>query len=262
MIKLLSIEWLKIRHYATFWILAGLLGVFICLMNIGVRYGIMNVGKSQVSILSNIYSFPGVWDNVAFWTKFFTALISIIIIILTTNEYMFRTNRQNIIDGWTRMQFLHSKWLIVIVLSLFVTCYTFIEGMVFAIANGSSLSNFAGHIEKIFYVFVLCMNYFGLALTLSLFFKRSGMTIIIFLMYNYIIEVLLMKLINTHTTGDYGNFLPLQCSADLISFPFTEMIKKALNASAPSNQSLLIASIFWIVIYYLVTRLRLMKTDW
>ena len=41
-----------------------------------------------------------------------------------SNEYTFKTHRQNIIDGWSRKQFITSKLMDVLIISLIVTLYT------------------------------------------------------------------------------------------------------------------------------------------
>ncbi len=262
MLELLSVEWLKIRKYRTFWALCILFGVLLLMVNMLVSQGIMKMGNSDFNVLSRNYTFPEVWGNVAFWTKIFSGLLAIIIIILTTNEYQFRTNRQNVIDGWNRMQFYHAKWGLLVVLSAVVTVYTFLVGIFLAFYHGSSSNHMFEHLDSIFYIFLLSLNYFGFALMLSLVFRRSGMTIIMFLLYAYVIEQIANGLLNSRNPSKPGNFLPMQCSAELIHFPLTESISKMLGGGGPSHIYLAIASGVWIVIYYVVGRVMLLKTDW
>lgn len=264
MTHLLKIEWLKIKKYNTFWILSGLFLILLGLANYLVGAGIMKLGGNggDINVLNNSYAFPNVWINVGYLTKGFSCLIGIIIIILTTNEYQFRTNRQNVIDGWKREQFFHAKWGIVVILSLVVTLYTTIEGLVFGITNGSSISSAGTDMVKMLYVFVLTLNYFGLALTLSFFLKKSGMTIIIFLLYAYIIEIILTKLLNRYVGGNIGDFLPMESSSNLLTFPVLATFKPMLGGGNTSSQTFLIVSAIWIVLYYIVGRMRLLKSDW
>ena len=262
MIQILSIEWLKIRKYSTFWILAGLFMTMLLLWNWSISSGTIKLGSSDINILSSNYSFPEVWGNVGYWTKFFAGLIAIIIIILTTNEFQFRTDRQNVIDGLSRTNFFHAKWILVLLLSLAVTLFTFSLGIFFGIAHGSSLSNAGGNIIKIFHVFILTLNYFGFALTLSLLLRRSGMSIIIFLLYCYMIEVMLQQFLNWKIGSHPGNYLPMQCSAELFYFPLPNNMGKVLHRDTSGETSFMIASGLWLAAYYCIGRIRMLKSDW
>jgi len=259
---LLSIEWLKIKHYRTFWVLAGLFAGLLLLWNLLILFGAMKLGGGGINLLNNSYTFPSVWDNVCHWTKLFSGLLAIVIVILTTNEYQFKTNRQSVIDGWQRAEFFHAKWWLVLVMSIVVTLYTFILGFVFAVSNGSSLSLMGDHIEKVLYVFILNMNYFGFALTLSFFLKRSGMTIVIFLLYCYIIEIIIQQLLNWKIDARPGDFLPMQCSAELLNLPLIDLANNAMHKTSSSHTILMITSIFWIVVYYIIGRTKLLRSDW
>ncbi|HYD20756.1 MAG TPA: ABC transporter permease, partial [Flavipsychrobacter sp.] len=94
---LLAIEWLKIKRYRTFWILAAFFTVLLPLWNYMIASGMMQMGGGGVNFLNRAYSFPGVWENVGFWASIFIIFLSMLVIILTTNEYTYRTHRQNVI---------------------------------------------------------------------------------------------------------------------------------------------------------------------
>lgn len=263
--SLLAIEWLKIKRYTTFWVLAIMFTALLFLWNYLNSSGLLKLGgPKNMNLLVNAYKFPEIWDNVAHWTKFFSGLIAIVIIILTTNEYQYRTNRQNVIDGWSRSQFFNAKWLVVFVMALLITLYTFVIVLIFGLANGSSYSSISDHAEKLFYVMVMAFNYFSFALTLSFFLKRSGMTIVIFLLYTYIIEIILQQLLNWKIDWKPGNYLPLQCSAELLPFPLLKTLQSLTGqvSHGPSEQTLVITSIIWIVIYYFIGRAKLLRSDW
>lgn len=263
--ELLSIEWLKLKSYRTFWILTGFFALLLPLWNYGISNGIVQLGgggKGGINLFSQAYSFSYVWENMGFWSSIFVVFLSILVIIITTNEYQFRTNRQNVIDGWSRLQFYHAKWYIVFVLSLLTTVYVFLVGFIFGAVNGS-ISDFPGHIIKLFYVFVLSLNYYAFSLLLSIFFKRSGITIGIFFLYSMIIESFLKFLINWKLDFHAGDFLPLQCSDELLPFPILDIVKAlAKIESAPSPLPYVIVSFAWIAIYYFVGRSKLLKSDW
>lgn len=259
---ILSIEWMKVKKYRTFWILSALFLFMLPAWNYGLKNGVLKVGGNGVNILNQVYSYSYVWENIGYWTSLFVVFLSVLVIILTTNEYQYKTNRQNVIDGWSRLQFFHAKWGMVVVLSLLTTLYVFINGVVFAAAGGS-MSGFPGHIEKLFYTFVLTLNYFSFSLLLAFIFKRSGITIGIFFLYSMFVETLLKSLLNWKLSSNPGNFLPLQCSDELLPFPLMDMLKAIAKMQTETNNAYyVIASFVWIIIYYLISRRLLLKSDW
>ena len=104
------------KSFRTFWIVTGFFILLLPLWNYGISNGIMKIGGGDVNLVSQAYSFSYVWQNLGFWTSIFVVFISILTIILVTNEYQFRTSRQNIIDGWKRLDFYHAKWQVVLLL--------------------------------------------------------------------------------------------------------------------------------------------------
>lgn len=262
MFELLKIEWLKIRKYKTLWIILSLFLALLAFSSYFVISGIMESGEKGVHVLGADYNFSNVWNKVSYITKVFSGLLAIVIVILTTNEYQFRTNRQNIIDGWQKTDFFHAKWGLVLIFSLLVTSYAFLQGLCMGVMGGSSLSSIGNNLDTLIYVFVLTLNYFGLALTLSLFLKRSGFTIIIFLVYGYIAELMIDKLVSTKFHSDLGKFLPMDASANLIPVAKMEAMTSMMIKGGYSTNTLLVASFVWIAVYYLAGRWKLLKTDW
>src|ERR1043165_4642684 len=229
---LLAIEWLKIKRYRTVWILTGIFLISLLLINWLVDTEILSLGEStrkgqSFNILNSDYTFTSVWLNTTYWVKIFSGLIALMVVILTTNEYQYRTNRQNIIDGLERMQFFHAKWYLVLTMSVSITLFTFLLGVIFALANGSSIINIDIHIERVFYLFILTLNYFGLALTLSFYLKKTGLSILIFIFYAYPFENILY-LISLHPNNSvhFGYYLPMESSSGLLPYPFPEMFKQ------------------------------------
>ena len=90
--SLLNIEWLKIKSYRTFWILIGFFIVLLPLWNYFIAEGAVVLGSKELNLASQLYGFSSIWQNLGFWTSVFVLFISILVVILTTNEYQFRTN--------------------------------------------------------------------------------------------------------------------------------------------------------------------------
>lgn len=262
--SLLAIEWLKIKRYRTFWILMGLFAVLLPLLNYEIASGIIKIGGGKgTNFLGPAYSFPGVWGNLGFWASIFVTFLSILVIILTCNEYTFRTNRQNIIDGWKRTSFFHAKILLIVVLSIVVTLYLFILGALFGYFNSGSFSDLFDDAIKIFYFFILSLNYMGFALFIAIWIKRSGLAISLFLLYDLIIENIVKGIVNWKFDTQVGNFLPLQTSDELLPLPSWKMMQAMMgNTDSFSSTTYLIITIVWCLIYYFAGRRILLRRDW
>jgi ABC-2 type transport system permease protein len=263
---LLAIEWLKIKRYRTFWVLAGLFLLLLPLWNYEVANGLIKIGgdgKNSMNFLSTAYSFPQVWGNLGFWASYFIWFIAILVIITTTNEYAYRTNRQNVIDGWTRMQFYHAKIWTVVILSLVATIYLFVLGVIFGGINSGSLSLVFSEFQQVVYFFILSLNYLGFALFIAIWIRRSGLAIGLFLLYAMIIENILKSIVNHYADKPYGNFLPLQASDELLPLPLMQMAQAFMPSSpAISLTSYAFAALCWCLVYYFAGRTILQKNDW
>lgn len=269
MMKLLAIEWLKIKRYRTFWIILGFFIVLLFVWNYEAMRGNIVMGNSKknhgISIINSDYSFPQAWSNIGYWASLFIIFISILVIILTTNEYGYRTNRQNVIDGWKRLQFYHAKVLVVAVLGLLIVVYAVMLGAALRVLQPGSLSGFFHEFYHLGYLFLLALDYLGFALLLGILIKRSGLAIGIFLLYSMIIETILKAVINNYADKPYGNLLPLQASDELLPFPFPQMLKLMIAGVAPPSLSMATyawVAMGWCLVYYLVGRASLLRSDW
>ncbi len=263
MMHLLKIEWLKLKNFRTFWVLSILFAVFLPLFNLMFSANIMNVGLEQILMVQ--YNFPNVWGNFGFWASWFVIFIAFTIVILITNEYRYRTNRQNIIDGWSRLDFFHAKVLLIFTLAFATTLYTMLWCFIFGLYYSGNLTGAFDQIEKMFFFLVLCLNYFGLAMMLSFLLKRSGLVIGIYMIYILMVENILQAWLNWQFTGkNIGDFLPLQSSDSLLPFSLMRMAKSFAGGAStyPSNSSFLMVSFGYILLYYFIARWRLMKSDW
>ena len=88
------------------------------------------------SIVGSPFAFPDAWQTVSWTSSMLFIIPAILIITLTTNEFTFKTHRQNIIDGWSRRQFLSVKLVELLMLAVVCTIVVFLTTLVFGcIAN-------------------------------------------------------------------------------------------------------------------------------
>jgi len=258
---LLLIEWMKIRKYRTFWIISGLFFVLMPFFFYLFKAGTVSVTMGSI-ILNKSYSFPGLWTVLCYTASWFVYLLGCIVIILVTNEYVFKTNRQNVIDGWSKLDFLHAKILMVLVLSLVATLWLWLYGLIFGSIQGGGTSPFDSN-EKLLYFFIYTFNHLFLALLLGFLLKRSGLAIGLYFFYITILEFIIKSIINHRIHEGFGNLLPLESSDYLIPAPLSANFNKIINAPENyGNGTFVIASLIYIVIYYIVLRIYLLKVDW
>jgi ABC-2 type transport system permease protein len=136
MIKLLKIDFKKLKDYRTFWVLIILYFATMGLItSSGMEFLKWIVSKgadfNQVDILRiPLYHFPDIWQNLTYVSLYFQLVLAIVVIISITNEFSYKTVRQNIIDGMDRKDFLASKVMMIFVLSLASTLFVFLIGLI------------------------------------------------------------------------------------------------------------------------------------
>jgi len=260
MLHLLKIEWLKIKNYSTFWVL-GIL--YICSIT-GINFIAHEINKkapkdpmSQAVIGVPPFEFPQVWQTTTWLSSFLLFLPGLLIIISLTNEFTFKTHRQNIIDGTSRTQFVLVKLVMVFITAIFSTLVVTINAAAFGITEAGEAFSLKGSVY-IGYFFIQAMNYALLAMVFSLLFKRSGIAIGVFFLYSTIIENLIAGLLIKYAKGS-GYFMPLESSDNLIPFPFFQKVVEKF-VERPSVNYLLMASILYLIAFVIVSK-RKFETD-
>src|SRR5688572_33347340 len=129
MFRLLRIEFLKIKTYKTFWIFLVSYVLLILLF-----------GSSSNSTVADpaaaIFGFPSVWNSLAQKASFLNILLGILVILLITNEFTFKTFRQNIIDGLSREQAVTAKFIFIIAIAITCILFLFIYGLTKGLMKG------------------------------------------------------------------------------------------------------------------------------
>jgi ABC-type transport system involved in multi-copper enzyme maturation permease subunit len=259
MFSLLQIEWLKIKKYPAFWAMliivlltypAANLMFYNVYLDITTQKGTDMLAKM---LLGNPFAFPETWHTVAYISSFFVILPSILVIMLVTNEYQYKTQRQNVIDGWTRGQFMASKLMDVLIVSGITTIlYTLV-----AIGFSVYASTFdASKIwEQAYYIGLFFLQTFAqlsIAFLLGYLIKKAFIALGIFLFYYLIVENIATGYIRMKAEkigGDLGRFLPFEISDRMIIAPafigrFGKDIKTAYEKSLAEVPSQIALSLF------------------
>ena len=224
--SLINIEWLKIKKYPAFWWMLGIVALTYPGINAMTYYGYLKAttGKEITNniakmFLGNPFAFPETWHSVAYFSSFFILLPSILVIMLVTNEYTFKTHRQNIIDGWSRSQFITSKLFDVLIVSVIVTLVYIIVAAGFGFYADSSTSfQWNQQLQYIPLFLLQTISQLSIAFLLGYLIKKAFIALGIFLFYYLVIENIAATYAQ-FKLNDIGRFLPFEMSDRLIPRP-------------------------------------------
>lgn len=271
MFSLIQIEWLKIKKYPAFWAMliivlltypAANLMFYNVYLDITTQKGTQMLAKM---FLGNPFAFPETWHTVAYISSFFVILPSILVIMLVTNEYQYKTQRQNVIDGWTRRQFMASKLIDVFIVSAITTLLYALVAIGFSIY--ADIFDPTKMWEQSYYIGLFFLQTFAqlsIAFLLGYLIKKAFIALGIFLFYYLIVENIAtgyLKIKATKIGGDIGRYLPFEISDRMIVAPafigrFGKDIKTAYEKSlseVPSQiaLSLLLTTAIWMLCFFL-----------
>ncbi|MDR0386014.1 MAG: ABC transporter permease [Prevotellaceae bacterium] len=256
MLHLINIEILKLQRNRPFLVLMILFVI-----------GLFGINSLAAEIMSrspfNFCKFPEVWKIVSYISSYFLVVPGMIMIMHTCSEYTYRTNRQNIIDGLSRDQYITSKILFMTALALFSTLLTAVCAFLVGMYGDASVSfkNF----KYIYYFFVQALLYIELSFFFALMFKKAALSIGLFLVYSFIIENILERYLNKISSGigNIGYMLPLSSSDHLLQFDYVRKALSSINMGEypKSEYVYLMVSIAYIILIGLVCYFRYRKQD-
>lgn len=275
MTELLKIEWLKIKNYSAFIVLS----LFYLLGILGANYVVFYLKENlideadptKIIASSSPYDFINTWQTTSYVSGFLLALPALLMILLVTNEFSFRTHRQNILDGWSRKNFINVKIVIALLSALASTVMVFITAMIFGFASGSSFD--ISNIENIGYFFIKALSFNMIALLFAVLVRKTGFAIGLFFIYLGvetilwgILQGLSMKFKREYDfdIGFMGNYLPLNSSDSLVHFPRNAVSDMAKNAGMMPHEYMYVSmslALMYILIFYVWSRNRIIKTD-
>ena len=262
MLQLLKIEWMKVKNYRTFWILSGLYLISIYGVNY-IVYLVQDARPKKNDMASMLignppFEFPEVWHSVSYISSFLLFIPGLLMIISFTNEFSYKTHRQNIIDGWSRKQFILVKMMLTVIIALVSTIAVFITAFLFGLFEGGSENISFEKAKYVGYFFVQALSYSAVALLFSLLFKRAAIAVGVFFLYVAVLENLLAGLLNRYV-NNIGRYLPLESTDNLIPFPFLRNVVKQFTTET-NPMILLGVSAAYLIIYYVIC-LKKFETD-
>lgn len=227
MLHLLKIDLKKLTSYRTFWVVCGLYFLTLAFTTASGMEFLKWLARTFADFGSQLninriplYHFPDVWQNLVYISGFFKIVLAIMVVISITNEFTYRTIRQNIIDGLSRWQFLQSKILTNVLLSLMSVAMVFIIGLVTGLIYSPEIE--AGYVftdlEFFPAYFLEVFAFLSYALMLGILIQRSGLTIIV-LMLSHMIEAIVK--VNIPDAAEFLKaFFPMESISNLVAMPF------------------------------------------
>lgn len=265
MTHLLRTEWLKIRNYPGFWWVMvvtllsypGINGLLYLLYRQQLNNKDMAAQLLKM-LVGNPFTFPEVFRTVAYASSVFVFIPAILIIMLISNEYAFKTNRQNIIDGWSRNEFLLAKFLNVVLITLLVTVLNLAVTLLIGFYNTTGVN--ADSWKLAYYAGLFGLQVFSqlsFAFLLGMLIRRAFIALGIFIFYMLILENIIMGILKKYA-NDAGRFLPLEVSDRLTPVPAflgrlnEEVYQRSLSLVQQHVWfTLLYTAVFWGLCYWI-----------
>lgn len=266
MLQLLQIDLKKMTSYRTFWVVCGL---YFITLGFGAASGMeflkwlertFNAFGGELNINRiPLYHFPDVWMNLIWVGGFLKIVLSIMVVISVTNEFTYRTIRQNVIDGLSRWDFLLSKILTNVLLSLMSVAMIFVIGLVTGMIYSpaiefdkiiTDLEFFPAYFLEIFF-------YLSYALMLGMLIQRSGLTIIVLLL-SRMVEAIILTNIDDYLPGIVP-FFPLQSIWNMIDVPFPRYAFQEIRDYLSFKDVAIVLG--WTAIFNYVSYWKLKKSD-
>ncbi len=262
--NLIKTEWLKIKGYNSFWWIMGLTA----LSYPGINYMFYYVYKDMTEqkntagelikmAIGNPFTFPEAWHSVAFFSSVFVFIPAVVVIMFISNEYTFRTHRQNIIDGWGRGQFITSKLIDVLIVTLLIT---------FLYVAASLVSGFVTQKDgngdiwgQSWYAGLFALQTFAqlsIAFLIGFLVRKAFIALGIFIFYFLILENILVSYFH-FKVNDIGRFLPIEISDRMIPPPAffgklrsPEIYQQSLDRIPMHvGMTVVLTTIIWLICY-------------
>ncbi len=174
MAPLLVTELRKLFPYRTFWtILTIFTGLLLLFVYMGSKIEINGQAAGP-----KLYNFPDIWLKLTYIASYFNLLLGVLIIILITDEYSFRTLRQQVIDGWFKHDIILAKLLVITLIAAFGTFVLLGLGLFFGFTYSppGTSGKVVQDIRHLAFYFVQAVGYMSLAMLFAFLIrkKRTG----------------------------------------------------------------------------------------
>tara|TARA_B110000003_G_C16599112_1_gene514900 strand:- start:975 stop:1622 length:648 start_codon:yes stop_codon:yes gene_type:complete len=175
--------------------------------------------------------------------KFFLLLV---IVSMISNEYSYKTLKQNLIDGLSKKEFILSKFYTVIALAGISTLFVFIVSLVlgFIYSDYNELTIITSDLEYLVGFFIKLVGFFSFGLFFGFLVKRSAFAVgamFVWLILESIFKGFLFYVFrgsesSSESVNEVMRFLPFEAMSNLIKEPFSRLGAVRSVASSVGEQ--------------------------
>ncbi|MFK8038217.1 MAG: hypothetical protein AB8B74_08015 [Crocinitomicaceae bacterium] len=290
--KLLKTEYLKLKGNTSFKVFSIFFLVFLPVIIFTVPAFIEDgmQGESSYPFLPRDYETT--WYFTAYLASWFSLFIlAFILIFHITNEYAYKTVRQNIIDGYTRADFFKSKFYMLLAIATIATVYVGVVGFsasfyyqTFSISSGVDLNPLSmlggdmpdmetvmdqfratemeqlkfednlwtGSLAIVSY-FVQVLAYLVFAMFVAFFLKKGATSVIVFFGF-FLVEKIVGAQLGAENFDAISDHLPLHSFSEVLPNPSLTDLITGLQSVDTLNSKYVIISLVYIILFMLLTR--------
>ena len=280
MLRLLTIEFHKLKYNSASKILSiiyfGLLTSIALIAAIKFEFGNFKLHLAD----AGIFNFPYIWHFNTYIASILKFFLLLVIVSMMSNEYSYKTLKQNLIDGLSKKEFILSKFYTVVVLALISTIFVFIVSLILGLfySDYNEFAIIVSDLDYLFAFFIKLTGFFSFGLFLGILVKRSafavGAMFVWLILENMFKGFLYWQFSENEHTSDIVNkfmqFLPLEAMANLIKEPFSRLgaVRSAANTMGETFSksysvdfsNILIVS-FWTFLFIYLSYKLLLKRD-
>jgi ABC-2 type transport system permease protein len=265
-LALLKIDLKKLTSYRTFWVVCGLYFITLAFATASGMEFLKWLARTfedfgqEINIKRiPLYHFPDVWMNLIWFSGLFKIVLAIMTVISITNEYQYRTIRQNVIDGLSRWEFLQTKILTNVLLSILSVALIFLIAFVTGLIYTPEInwSFVFSDMEFLLAYFLEIFAFLSYALMLGILVQRSGLTIILLLL-SHMIELIIRENIDEDVPWMLDYF-PMESISNLVPLPYARYAFQEIRDSLTFG-SIAIAT-GWTIIFNYISYHRLKTSD-
>ena len=234
MMRLLKIELQKVRPSRSFKILASMYLVALFIICVGVmpffqylksKFEDFDMDGLDPTIIP-FYEFPDIWQNITWVAINLKLLLGFSLIYSVTNEFSYRTIRQNVIDGLSKREFIMSKIVMAGFLSLVSAAFLFILGLITGMIYSTEVS-FSLIFEDAYFILAFALQLFTFlifTLFVGTLIKKSIIAMGVLIFWTMLVENIIWGRMMYLGYDWVGYILPVKSTNQLIHVPFPKYI--------------------------------------
>src|SRR5690554_1008531 len=230
MMRLLKIELHKLRYNRSVKVISIVYFVLITFIafiaSIEFNFGDFNFRVAD----QGIFNFPFIWHFNTYIAAILKLFLAIVIVSMISNEYSYRTLKQNLIDGLNKKEFILSKFLTVLLFAVASTFFIFVVSLILGLtfSDYNEIGIIFSDLEYIGAYFLKLTVFFSFCLFLGVMVKRSSFALGFLIVLQFIVWlsyiVMILRVFKyTDITESVAQFFPLASMSNLIREPFSHL---------------------------------------